>query len=93
MVTLHDSLDFAAFYRDAEPWSDRFEGVRSEEVSDSVETGSEPGLREVAVGFSPWPFCAEEVARGACRPGDGEGDEAHQQAELAGVIGQARWFL
>ncbi len=43
------------------------------------------------MGFSPWPFCAEEVARGACRPGDGQRDQAHEQIELfrvgeAGVL-------
>ena len=32
-----------------------------------------------------WPFCAEEVAGGSGRPGEGEGDEAHQQVELARV--------
>ena len=32
-----------------------------------------------------WPSGAEEVAGGAGRPGQGEGDEAHQQVELARV--------
>ena len=32
-----------------------------------------------------WPLGAEEVASGAGRPGEGEGDEAHQQVELARV--------
>ncbi len=37
------------------------------------------------MGLAPWPSGAEEVARGAGRPGDGQRDEAHQEAELLRV--------
>ena len=58
-----------------------------------METGSEPGLGEVAVGLSLGPAGAEEVARGARRPGDGRRDEAQERIELfrageAGVEGE-----
>jgi len=54
-------------------------------MPDLVDPGSEPGLGEVAVGLALWPSGAEEVAGGACRPGDGPRDEAHQQVGLARV--------
>ncbi len=37
------------------------------------------------MGLAPGPSCAEESERGARRPGDGEGDKADEQIELARV--------
>ena len=60
-----------------------------EAVSDVIEAGAEPGLRQVSVRLAGGLASSEEVGGGAAGPGQGEGDEGHQQIELAGV-GQAR---
>jgi hypothetical protein len=50
-----------------------------------VEADPEAGTGEVAVGFPLRLAGAEEVGGSASGPGEGDGDDGHEEAELAGA--------
>ena len=54
-------------------------------MADLIEADSEPGFCEIAMGLLLGPAGAEEAQRGARGPGEGAGDETHEQVELARV--------
>ena len=56
----------------------------TQEASELVEAGAEPGLGEVSVCLARRRLASEEDRGGPRGPGEGEGDEGDEQVELSG---------
>ncbi len=85
--TLHDSPVFCWFWSDPVPWGHGVAWIGAEAISEVVEAGSEPGSGVVAMALARRCMLAQEVCGGPSGPGEGEGDEGHEQSELARVGG------